>query len=669
MPTYLDANGNPAGATPPTYLDPNTGEPLVGHPTPALDLSNRQGQGVYQMSGPDGKTVPVPYGQVQQAAQQMGYKFANDADKFRFAKDNAADPNRVTSYAPAPGYVAPNESSLSAPMQVAAGVAKGAGTLMRPVADVIGAGTGLTPADITGALTANGPIQSLAKGATIGAGVVPSVISAPLTTAGATAAGYLGGKAGQAIGNAASMSPQNTQLLSDALGTGAGIAGGMGASALGDSVGLRMLKSPITETLNNPRGTGPAESATPAELKAYADQNGIPLNAAQATEHNFPRNLQSAGERATVGGTAVKAQTKAAQSAVIDHAQSLMAQFSPNTPDLATAGDKIQTSIADALDREKQAAQQQYAQLDKSANGVTVDLTPLKQQAADILKSSEFVRNNISSLDPKRASIVVKALTELPDQATFSQAQQLRSALLDEARNPDVVISQQGQGWIKKLSGAADQQMTQAASSNPELLQQFRDANANWEGIQNAFNNPRSPISQALQEPDPNKVPQKFMAKGQIGGSPYNAQLLDQYGIDKAPIKWAVMGDIMGKDFGLYNGGKTLAGYSDPFLRSVFSPGELDSIYKTGAIARSVKVNTNPSGTAVVEGAMADVQHPVRSMMPKAAAAKATNSPAFNDWLMNNPAPPSTKVAAFSKWINARRAALLAAATASNAGN
>jgi hypothetical protein len=29
---YLDANGNAAGAAPPVYLDPNTGEPITGHP-------------------------------------------------------------------------------------------------------------------------------------------------------------------------------------------------------------------------------------------------------------------------------------------------------------------------------------------------------------------------------------------------------------------------------------------------------------------------------------------------------------------------------------------------------------------------------------------------------------------------------------------------------------
>lgn len=76
---------------------------------------------------------------------------------------------------------------------------------------------------------------------------------------------------------------------------------------------------------------------------------------------------------------------------------------------------------------------------------------------------------------------------------------------------------------------------------------------------------------------------------------------------------------------------------SDAFLQKLFEPGELDSVYKTGAIARSVRLNTNPSGTAVVQGAMQDVQKPVRSLGPKWAAAKLTNADWFNDWMMRNP--------------------------------
>jgi hypothetical protein len=47
-----------------------------------------------------------------------------------------------------------------------------------------------------------------------------------------------------------------------------------------------------------------------------------------------------------------------------------------------------------------------------------------------------------------------------------------------------------------------------------------------------------------------------------------------------------------------------------------------------------VGLNTNPSGTAGVTGAMEDVQKPIRSLLPKAAAAKLTRSPWFNKQMM-----------------------------------
>jgi hypothetical protein len=139
-------------------------------------------------------------------------------------------------------------------------------------------------------------------------------------------------------------------------------------------------------------------------------------------------------------------------------------------------------------------------------------------------------------------------------------------------------------------------------------------------------------MNQILSEPDPNKVPQKLTQKGQTGGSPYNAQLLDAYGIDKAPLKRVIIDDLQGKDFRLY--GKSLSGYSDDFLRSVFDkPGELDEIYKTGAIARRLGLNTNPSGTAAVTSAIEQTGNPLKAAK-QTAAAKLTNSPYFNRWLM-----------------------------------
>lgn len=441
------------------------------------------------------------------------------------------------------------------------------------------------------------------------------------------------------------------------------------ASGIG-SLRPSFVSSPLGDMVAKPRGVVPAEAATPQELMAYAEANNIPINAAQATEHNLPRNLQSVGERATIGGTAVKNQVRAAQAAVVDHAQQLQRSFSPQTQDLGQAGQAIKSNVESALAQERATANQNFQAVEQAAQGTRVDLTPTIDLTKNILGEHGTATAISPQLGPKRALSIVKAIQDAPESLRFTDAQQLRSALLDEAMHPDNAISTQGQGIIKRLIGSLDNQMMSAASTskNPQLQQAFRNANEHWKGLQEDFNTQRSPLYQILSEPDPFKVPQKLTQQGSIGGSPYVTRLLDKYGIDKGPVKFAVMDDLLKKDFGLYNGGKTLAGYSHNYLRSVFTPEELSNVYKTGAIARSTKLNTNPSGTAAVESAAADVQKPIRSMMPKALAARATSSPAVNEWMMRNPPPVGQNAAAMSGWLARRQAFIRSLAVTAAAG-
>jgi len=482
------------------------------------------------------------------------------------------------------------------------------------------------PADIARGNVARGAHRMLAGAGTTMLPALPFVgAAAPVATAVTLGTGSAGQYAGQKGAEALGATPDQAALVGDIT----GLAAGYGGAKVSGKVG-KLWRAPLGDLPIKPRGTTPPESFSPAELKAYADENGIPLNAAQATEHNFPRNLQSAGERASVGGTAVRQQIKASQAAVADHAEKLMDSMSPNTPDIATTGSAIQNNVTKALEAEQLASRQEYAAVDAQAKGAKVDLRPLKETAERVLTDTVMLRK--SGLDPKTATKILIQIAEVPDSASFEQAQQIRSGLLDKSRSPELAISNQAQGWIKQLTGSVDSEMMTTAKSKPGLEGAFREANEHWQQMQEDFNNPRSPLSQILREPDPSKVPQKLTQRGQTGGSPYNAEILDRYGIDTGPVKRAIVQDMLDKDFRLWN--KSLGGYSDEFLRSVFTPEELQQIYKTGAIARSVGLNTNPSGTAGVTGAMQDVQSPIKSLAPKTGAAALTRSPGFNRWLM-----------------------------------
>lgn len=83
---------------------PHTAPPAQT-PSAVPDITaNPKGEGVYQLKraanyqGPgadanNGRTLAVPYSQIEHATGNLGYDFANDADRARYAKDFAADPN------------------------------------------------------------------------------------------------------------------------------------------------------------------------------------------------------------------------------------------------------------------------------------------------------------------------------------------------------------------------------------------------------------------------------------------------------------------------------------------------------------------------------------------------------------------------------------------------
>jgi ddrB-like ParB superfamily domain len=394
------------------------------------------------------------------------------------------------------------------------------------------------------------------------------------------------------------------------------------------------VRAPLSKTMTTPRSAIPADAVTPSEIKAYAQENSIgPLTAAQITEHNLPRHIQTAGERAGIGGTQIRQNVRAGQASVAQHASDLMDRLSPDTPTSTDQGAAIKTGIQEALERERENSNQNFAAIDQKAEGVVVDFRPLKQLAGQLLNDSSFIRDNLKTADPKRMSNILRDVTNLPEQGTFSQAQAVRSTLFDESNHPDMAISSQAQAAIKRLTSATHEQMAAAAETNPGLMTAFENASSHWRAMHDVFNNPRSPVAQALAELDPNKVTQKFTAKGQSGGSPFNVEMLDGYGIDKSPVKRAILQDIYNRNFHLY--GRTLGGYSHEFLSSVFTPEELQSIYKTGAISRSVGLNVNPPNTAETLDAIGGDSGATKRVFLKTGKAALTKADWFNDWLTN----------------------------------
>src|SRR5579863_4005332 len=255
------------------------------------------------------------------------------------------------------------------------------------------------------------------------------------------------GFAGKGVSDIAAAGTENTpEAWQQRLTGGAELAGG--AAGVGESVNSA-LSNPLAETMRTPRGATPPENFTPADLKAYADQNGIPLTAAQVTENVGARAVQSSGERAVFGGSDVKAAIKGSQDAIAAHAEDMANKFSPQTPDLASRGAAIQKSVQTALDTQLAKADANYANVDEAAQGTTVNLKPVKETADQILSDAAILQK--AGLDPKTATRVLKGIDSLDDDASFTDAQKLRSALLDLSRSPELAISTTAQGMLKQV--------------------------------------------------------------------------------------------------------------------------------------------------------------------------------------------------------------------------
>lgn len=415
----------------------------------------------------------------------------------------------------------------------------------------------------------------------------------------------------------------------------------------------RLAAAPNAEHMTTPRGTTPAENFTPQQVSEYAAANNIPLTTAQQAGTSGTQALQTAGERAAVGGTKVKQQIEASQTATAQHIGNLIDGFrgagsdgTPLTP--AEAGEALQNNIRGTLNRELEASRQNYKNVDDLADGVRVATQPIKDVAQRLLDEEKNVREGMPSLDIKPVSAILKDITKAPGSVSFSDAQLWRSRLLHKTiAEPEVAISDEAQGKLEQLTSAIHQEMMGSASQSPGLADAFNKANAHWANLQEGFNSRSSALGKALQEKDPALVTAKFTDVGQSGGSRRSMQLLDQFGIDKSAVKADLLDRIRNAGFSTPKqnlGNEALSKYKDGFLQTVFTPQELDSIYKTGAIARDVTKNVNPSNTAGTEEAIEQTRNPVKLAAGKAQAWAAT-SPTVRDWLTSTDAPSLTESA------------------------
>jgi hypothetical protein len=620
-----------------------------------VDLSNKAGQGTYNMWDDAGHKLAVPYDQVPVALGKL-YQFDTNADQGgqrpmdRFYRDLTADPNLVGPKATSsPGqFMAPAHTPANAAAKVQAeqnqgaghnlaeGVAKGAGTITAPIEHGMALAGFAPPADEYNAqLTANTPMQDVGKFGTMAAAVAPAAIAAPVATAlglgGGAAAGYAGQKAATALG----AGPNVSAVVGDAAGLAGGVAAGAGLPRLmPEAVRNGTLPSAWDWVANKPKellagdvnAPIPGTDVTPASRYEAMQRVGVQPNAAEAT-NSTPLNMAERVNQNSLTAQSTYVRARAANLAALNRfANRVLDTMSPQSPE--EGGAAVQQGLLKAHADMKEAATAAYRDLDDQVGDQPLPgAAGLRQQAQAILDANAPYYKLHPELEPTKAMAIVRDLADAkapvksgpavipgfgpeppapevapPRELTYSELHRLRSDLLDfNNTNPDLVKNQ-ANGWISQLAGAADKAITSGEGAlTPEQLGTFRNANEAWKFMKDSFDNPSHPFYQAVRNPSPSTL---VSGTSGIARTPEMVDTLKgvlgpegigpvQRGVAENLLKTTKEGGFNFKTFqGLWN--KLKPGYRD----ALFTPEQQQQLEDIGNAGTVMHEDANPSGTA-----------------------------------------------------------------------
>jgi hypothetical protein len=181
----------------------------------------------------------------------------------------------------------------------------------------------------------------------------------------------------------------------------------------------------------------------------------------------------------------------------------------------------------------KTTAQDIYRQLDEERGNTPIPgASIVPEQARQILESNRDYYAQHPQFEPTQAMVIVRNLAgngarlepgprvipgfgpapapepaPAPPTPGYTGLHRLRSDLLDfNVNNPDLVRNQ-ANAWIGNLAHATDEAiMSGEGGLTPEQGQLFRRAGAAWRDMKNTYDNPQSPLYQAVRTTEPSRL-------------------------------------------------------------------------------------------------------------------------------------------------------------------
>lgn len=386
----------------------------------------------------------------------------------------------------------------------------------------------------------------------------------------------------------------------------------------------------IADAVNKPQASpgiqrgaiteGVQKGLTRAEITKEAGQQGIPMGPAEARGSTLGKKVQAVGENSLLGGIPASKHSAAIRQGFEDWYNRSTEQILPSEQiQGGDIGQHIQGQLNTALQSAKEQSAADFAAVNRQTKDVTIDTAPIRKWAEEKLNETSPERHAMPSLDPKKATEILREMQNLPPRIDFATAQGIRSRLLKVGHVGSDIIPEEAQAWSRAATSVFDQEMVNAAKElSPEAEGAFRKANDFWKRTVETFNDPRSPIHQAMQEKEPARVPQKFLQPGSAGGSPKALRDFRDYVGDIRPLQREFLTSIIEKmkngDLNFGSMKKRMGHYSNEFLSTLYEPEQLSHLKKMAEAGSSAFENVNPSGSEKLHGIRADVSDTLAAM-------------------------------------------------------
>lgn len=281
----------------------------------------------------------------------------------------------------------------------------------------------------------------------------------------------------------------------------------------------------------------PGEAVTPRQQYAIAKDQGVNLDAAQATGSPALTLAKKATDNSLGGHSAFKANADANLNALQVHSESLLDDASPTAMSREDFGYAAKKALQDDLTAKQDQAGQMYDELSKSAGPTQPPVKGIVSQAKQIVAENggyyekhpdmltgaarrawQIVNNLADSgaTAPPKATpapeIVSdwqtvakpKATSPVPVRPadTWSDLHMLRTDLMDLTRSPEIA-GNRPEGWLKQMTGAVDDAMSKGALDLTRGdYQKWRDANDLYTQIKSTYDNPTNPLYHVIRQPD-----------------------------------------------------------------------------------------------------------------------------------------------------------------------